>query len=381
MNDYEVTKGAVLKGKIDGKFYLVGSRKVVDEYSWYFTVRKIMSDISEEDLLTCNINDLPLCEKHIKLPSHQIHCFDMVRSVFSKLEGHYYAEDGKLMKDGQIVPHWIEFSSEIKALQEKITGEKYSDYNCYKVLGVTDASVVILCGFSEGRRFIHGFHPHADEFCSEMEDGIDAYGSYLYSDQKYLCIINERSHLYDEHYWIWPEITDIDSFDDSIPDVTDIMVLDSHGDEVYKETYYYSFGNPFFSEGCFVVYQDNNDKNLYRVFSYKNGYPRLTEIRVTGKIKANVDLDNNAIFIRSEESLFYIPSDHRKELCLDSPSCELRKILRQLIGYDHVYGSKYSNELLHEFCEKHYMLHITNDKYEQKTLHVSGENLDRYELH
>lgn len=203
------------------------------------------------------------------------------------------------------------------------------------------------------------------------------YGSCLYSDQKYLCITNERSHLYDEHYWMWPEISDIDNFDDSIPDVTDIMVLNSRGDEVYTATYYYCFGKPYFSEGCFVVYQDNDDKNLYRVFSYKNGYPRLTEIHVTGKIMTlAVDLDNNAIFIRSEESLFYIPADYRKELCLDSPTPELRKILKQLIGYDHVYGSKYSTEC----CERHYMLHITNDKYEQKTFHVRSENPDIYSL-
>lgn len=377
---YEVTKNAILESKIDGKFYLVDFRKNVtdpNEYNWYFTVRQIMSNISREEILTCNIEDLPLSEKRIKLSDHQTLCFDMVRSVFPKLEGHYYAKDGKLMKDGQIVPNWIEFSTQYKVLQEKLNEEKYSDYKCYKVLGVTDISVVILCGFDEGRRIIYGFHPYADEPYFEMEIGIDVYGSCLYSDQKYLCITNERSHLYDEHYWMWPEISDIDNFDDSIPDVTDIMVLNSRGDEVYTATYYYCFGKPYFSEGCFVVYQDNDDKNLYRVFSYKNGYPRLTEIHVTGKIMTlAVDLDNNAIFIRSEESLFYIPADYRKELCLDSPTPELRKILKQLIGYDHVYGSKYSTEC----CERHYMLHITNDKYEQKTFHVRSENPDIYSL-
>lgn len=116
---YEVTKNAILESKIDGKFYLVDFRKNVtdpNEYNWYFTVRQIMSNISREEILTCNIEDLPLSEKRIKLSDHQTLCFDMVRSVFPKLEGHYYAKDGKLMKDGQIVPSWIEFSTQYKVL-------------------------------------------------------------------------------------------------------------------------------------------------------------------------------------------------------------------------------------------------------------------------
>ena len=318
----------------------------------------------------------------------------MVRSVFPKLEGHYYAEDGKLMKDGRVVPRWTELSEAEKAIEEKESEEEVPDicYNCYKVLGVTDTSVVFLSGFSDGRRVIHSFHPYAgkhalkyaegmcpSEDVDSIQDlynvmeysGIDAYGSYLYSDQKYLCVINERSHWNDERYWYcWEENPDLD---DSIPDMTDIAVLGPHGGKVYSATYNYCFGKPVFSEGCFIMYQDNEDKNLYRVFSYKNGYPRLTEIHARGIIKTSVDPDNNAIFIRSAESLFYIPSDHRKELCLDSPNCELRKILRQLKGYDHVYGSEYSN------C--HYALYIANDEYKEKTFRVYGENFDNYKLY
>lgn len=371
MYNYEVAKGTVLRSRVDGKYYIVDSREDVNEYDWYFTVRQIASDISQEELIVRNVEDLPLSEKRIKLPDHQKSCFDMVRSVFPKLEGRYYVEDGNLMKDGQVVPRWIELSEAEKAKGEMISGEKYSDYYCKKVLGVTDASVLFLSGSDDGYT-IYSFHPHVNNLYTEMEYfGLDAYGSYLYSDQKYLCVINERSHWHDERYWYcWDENPDLD---DSVPDMTDIMVLDSRGEEVYGATYYYCFGKPCFSEGCFVVYQDNDDKNLYRVFSYKNGYPRLTEIHARGKIKTSVDPDNNAIFIRSAESLFYIPSDHRKELCLDSPNRELRKILRQLKGYDHVYGSDYGN------C--HYALYIANDEYKEKTFRVYGENFDNYKLY
>lgn len=371
MNEYEVTKGAVLKSKVDGKFYLVVSREDIDEYDWYFTVRQILSDISEKELLTCNVEELPLKYKGIKLPDHQRFCFDLIRSVFSKLEGHYYVEEGNLMKDGQVVPRWIEFSEKKKAEGEMISGEKYSDYYCKKVLGVTDASVVFLSGSDDGYT-IYSFHPHVNNLYTEMEYfGLDAYGSYLYSDQKYLCVINERSHWCDERYWhCWEENPDLD---DSIPDMTDIMVLDSRGEEVYSATYYYCFGKPYFSEGCFVVYQDNDDKDLYRVFSYKNGYPRLTEIRAKGRVKTfTVDPDNNAIFIHSAESLFYIPSGPEKELCLDSPSRELRKIFKQLKGYDHVYES--------ECAGNHYALYITNGEYKKKTFRVYGKNFDSYDL-
>lgn len=392
---YEVTKNAVLKSKVDGKFYLVESKEDVDQYDWYFTVRQIISDISKEELFTCNIEDLLLSEKRIKLPDHQTSCFDMVRSVFPKLKGHYYAEDGKLMKDGQVIPRWIELSAAEKYIYERESEEKNPDicYNCYKVLGVTEASVVFLSGFADGRRVIYNFYPYAGKnaleyaegmcpsevadsfhylYCVMEYSGIDAYGSYLHSDQKYLCVINERSHWHDERYWYcWEENPDLD---DSIPDMTDIVILDPRGNKVYSMTYNYCFGKPFFSEGCFVMYQDNNDRNLYRVFSYKNGYPRLTEIHVTGKIKTfTVDPDNNAIFIYSEESLFYIPSGPGKELCLDSSSRELRKILRQLKGYSHVYGSEYGNS--------HYVLHITNDEYKQKTFRVYGKKFDHYDLY
>lgn len=394
MYNYEVAKGTVLRSRVDGKYYIVDSREDVNEYDWYFTVRQIASDISQEELIVCKIEDLSLSEKRIKLPDHQKSCFDMVRSVFPKLEGHYYAEDGKLMKDGRVVPRWTELSEAEKAIEEKESEEEVPDicYNCYKVLGVTDTSVVFLSGFSDGRRVIHSFHPYAgkhalkyaegmcpSEDVDSIQDlynvmeysGIDAYGSYLYSDQKYLCVINERSHWNDERYWYcWEENPDLD---DSIPDMTDIAVLGPHGGKVYSATYNYCFGKPVFSEGCFIMYQDNEDKSLYRVFSYKNGYPRLTEIHARGIIKTSVDPDNNAIFIRSAESLFYIPSDHRKELCLDSPNCELRKILRQLKGYDHVYGSEYSN------C--HYALYIANDEYKEKTFRVYGENFDNYKLY
>lgn len=393
MYDYEVTKGAVLRSKVDGKFYLVDSTEVVDKYDWYFTVRRIMSDISEKELLTCNIEDLRLSYKRIKFTDHQTSCFDLVRPVFPKLEGHYYAEDGKLMKDGQVVPRWIELSEKKKAEGEMISGEKYSCY-CYRVLGVTDASVVFLSGSADGDGcVIYNFHPYSSKNALEYAEGmcpsedaksfqdlyhvmenfgIDAYGSYLYSDQKYLCVINERSHWCDERYWYcWEENPDLD---DSIPDMTDIAILDPLGSKVYSVTYNYCIGKPFFSEGCFVVYQDNDDKDLYRVFSYKNGYPRLTEIRAKGRVKTfNVDPDNNAIFIHSAESLFYIPSGPEKELCMDSPSRELRKILKQLKGYDHVYESECSGN--------HYVLYITNDEYKKKVFRVYGEKFDNFNLY
>lgn len=246
MYNYEVAKGTVLRSRVNGKYYIVDSREDVNEYDWYFTVRQIASDISQEELIVCKIEDLSLSEKRIKLPDHQKSCFDMVRSVFPKLEGHYYAEDGKLMKDGRVVPRWIELSEAEKAIEEKESEEEVPDicYNSYKVLGVTDTSVVFLSGFSDGRRVIHSFHPYAgknalkyaegmcpSEDVDSIQDlynvmeysGIDAYGSYLHSDQKYLCVINERSHWNDERYWYcWEENPDLD---DSIPDMTDIAVL------------------------------------------------------------------------------------------------------------------------------------------------------------
>ena len=94
MYSYEIIKGTILKSKVNGKYYVVDSREDVNEYDWYFSVRQIASNVSREELIACKIEDLSLSEKRIKLPNHQRFCFDMVRSVFPKLEGRYYAEDG-----------------------------------------------------------------------------------------------------------------------------------------------------------------------------------------------------------------------------------------------------------------------------------------------
>ena len=54
----------------------------------------------------------------------------------------------------------------------------------------------------------------------------------------------------------------------------------------------------------------------------------MTEILVTGDIEViSVDADNNGIFIRSAESLFFITSNYEKDLILSSQSRELHKVI------------------------------------------------------
>ena len=106
---------------------------------------------------------------------------------------------------------------------------------------------------------------------------------------------------------------------------------------LYADHPAYLLGKPVFFKGCFIVYQDEENTSLYRVFSFKNRYPKMTEILVTGDIEViSVDADNNGIFIRSAESLFFITSNYEKDLILSSQSRELHKVISQLKGYDHV---------------------------------------------
>ena len=48
----------------------------------------------------------------------------MVRSVFPKLRGHYYAEDGKAYERWTGCPRWIELSEAEKAIEEKESEEE-----------------------------------------------------------------------------------------------------------------------------------------------------------------------------------------------------------------------------------------------------------------
>lgn len=323
-DEYLFTKGAVVKNIINGRLYLVISRKEKGE-TWTCSLREI--NASETEIIYNKTIVLNFKEDHAKMTRMNNSIYHLVRPAFPKLKDEYSVENGILMKNNEPVSDYSDLLAEYGKTAESVS---------LRILGVTDISVILDMTDGGEYRNVVGYHPNApeDRFVSLEEDGYEnLYGICLESDKRYLCITAEHPEQIVSR--------NIDNYEEEVKmldyDRTDLVVFDSFECRVYRHTYDYLLGKPVFFKGCFIVYQDEENTSLYRVFSFKNRYPKMTEILVTGDIEViSVDADNNGIFIRSAESLFFITSNYEKDLILSSQSRELHKVISQLKGYDHV---------------------------------------------
>lgn len=129
-DEYLFTKGTVVKNIINGRLYLVISRKEKGE-TWTCSLREI--NASETEILYNKTIVLNFKEDHAKMTRMNSSIYHLVRPAFPKLKDEYSVENGVLMKNNEPVSDYSDLLAEYGKTAESVS---------LHILGVTDISVI-----------------------------------------------------------------------------------------------------------------------------------------------------------------------------------------------------------------------------------------------